>query len=621
MVHLDGHEPSALPVAGKACACGSGLSRANCCGLTLADVERLGEPRIDPALLDCLERAQAIDDVGAVGAAALAILEVAPAHRVALGALFNVVSGRGQKEAAAALAERAALLHRNDAVARLVAARFFIETADRPRAQIHARMLVRLAPEAAVSHYTMGTAFLLNNDGKAAEHHFRVALAFPVQRGPQVPVFEIEAGLALALRDQGLFEEARVIYARLLEADGARLAVLLSWAKLEEAAGNFAVAEGLLDRAAALAPHGALVAAARGALYRRMEQPERALAVLDTPRDPESGDEIGALLQKGQVLDSLGRYDEAFAAFEAGKRLLRDRSGQGYQRERAQALVASLRAFFTEGRGRLLPRAEHKLDSPQPIFIVGFPRSGTTLVEQTLSSHPQIAAGDELPIIHNVAERAARLLGSPLDYPQALSELWFGDRAGHVTVLRDLYLNEAARARAIDPAKRWFTDKMPLNETHLGLIHLLFPASPIIHLVRHPLDVVLSVFSNTLTHGFHCAYALESAAEHYALIAELIVQYRAALPLRYHEVRYERLVADQETVVRGMLDWIGEPFDARTLDFHTNRRPARTASYAQVTERLYSRSVHRYRPYLRHLAPVLPILQPAMARLGYTVDA
>ncbi len=90
-----------------------------------------------------------------------------------------------------------------------------------------------------------------------------------------------------------------------------------------------------------------------------------------------------------------------------------------------------------------------------------------------------------------------------LDYPQALSELWIGDRVGHVDMLRDLYLNEAAQMGAVNPSKRWFTDKMPLNETHLGLIHLLFPKSPIIHLVRHPLDVVLSVFTNALTHGFH----------------------------------------------------------------------------------------------------------------------
>ncbi len=161
---------------------------------------------------------------------------------------------------------------------------------------------------------------------------------------------------------------------------------------------------------------------------------------------------------------------------------------------------------------------------------------------------------------------------------------------------------------------------MPLNETHLGLVHLLFPQSPIIHLVRHPLDVVLSVFSNTLTHGFNCATSLETAAQHYALIADLIAHYREALPLRYHALRYEDLVANQEPQVRVLFEFIGEPFDPATLAFHENPRYARTASYAQVTEKLYDRSVYRYRNYLKHLEPVMPILAPAIERLGYTIE-
>ena len=140
------------------------------------------------------------------------------------------------------------------------------------------------------------------------------------------------------------------------------------------------------------------------------------------------------------------------------------------------------------------------------------------------------------------------------------------------------------------------------------------------HLVRHPLDVVLSVFSNGLTHGFHCAYALETAATHYALIADLIADYRAALPLHYHALRYEDLVADQETEVGRLFDFIGEAFDPAALSFHENPRYARTASYAQVTEKLYDRSVYRYRNYRKHLEPVIPILMPAIERLGYTVE-
>jgi hypothetical protein len=195
-----------------------------------------------------------------------------------------------------------------------------------------------------------------------------------------------------------------------------------------------------------------------------------------------------------------------------------------------------------------------------------------------------------------------------------------GDQREGLDNLRDFYLQRVRQAGILEPGARWFTDKMPLNETHLGLIALLFPASPIIHLVRHPLDVVVSVFSNQLTHGFYCAYELESAARHYALIADLIAHYRREMAMRYLPVRYEDMVDEQEATIRRMLDFIGEDFDESCVNFHQNRRYARTASYAQVTEKLYDRSRFRYRNYVKHLAPIVPILQPAIDRLGYVVE-
>jgi hypothetical protein len=148
---------------------------------------------------------------------------------------------------------------------------------------------------------------------------------------------------------------------------------------------------------------------------------------------------------------------------------------------------------------------------------------------------------------------------------------------------------------------------------------MMFPASPLIHVIRHPLDVVLSVFSNLLTHGYFCAYGLESIALHYVLVADLVEHYRHEMELRYLRVRYEDIVDDQAENVRLMLGFIGEDFDARCLDFHENRRYARTASYAQVSEKLYARSRYRYRNYLAQLEPVIPILQPVIERLGYEV--
>jgi hypothetical protein len=161
---------------------------------------------------------------------------------------------------------------------------------------------------------------------------------------------------------------------------------------------------------------------------------------------------------------------------------------------------------------------------------------------------------------------------------------------------------------------------MPLNETHLGLIALLFPEAPLIHVLRHPLDVMVSACSNQFTHGFFCAYDLLTAARHYVRVMDLVEHYRAEMTLRYMPVHYEDIVSEQESTVRAMLAFVGAGFQEACLTFHHNRRYARTASYAQVTEPLYDRSVYRHRHYRAQLEQVLPILRPVIERLGYTVD-
>ena len=213
-----------------------------------------------------------------------------------------------------------------------------------------------------------------------------------------------------------------------------------------------------------------------------------------------------------------------------------------------------------------------------------------------------------------------RMLNSPLAYPEALAELWMGDQHEGLDNLRDYYLQRVRQLGILTPEATWFTDKMPLNETHLGLIALLFPEAPLIHVLRHPLDVVLSVFSNHLTHGFYCASELETAARHYVRVMDLVESYRSEMTLRYLPIRYEDIVSDQEPSVRRVLDFIGADFDQRCLNFTENRRYARTASYAQVTEKLYDDSRYRYRKYRKHLEPVIAILEPVITRLGYTLD-
>ena len=602
----------------SACACGSGLPASLCCYLDLATAVR------DSAAADfastVARMGQAYHDREFVLAEHLAhtALRAAPGHRDALGGLYNICKDTDRIRAAEVLVRRMATLHPNDPMVRMNAALFFRGKGASAEAIAHGRALIRLAPTAAAAHVTMGLVFNGANQPVAAEHHARRALELG---GPADA--ETVGALAVALRGQGRFNEAREAFGEALEvADHEAAHLLIAWADLEEADGRLDAAEALLARATVLAPLDARIALGRAAVLRRRKAFHEALDILDALEARAPKDQAGALLMKerGQVLDALARHDEAFQAFTAFKQRNAARTGQVYAAEHAARQAALLKDFFSAERAPYLPHASVRTDTPQPIFVVGFPRSGTTLVEQTLTSSPAIAAGDELPILNGLIDRLPSLLGSEGHYPNALSELWTSDRASMVETLRDFYLNEAFRLGAARPGVPWFTDKMPLNETHLGLIHLLFPRSPIVHLVRHPMDVVLSVFTNGLTHGHHCASTLESAARHFALIAGLVAHYRAVLPMRHLAVRYEDLVRDQEDQVRRLFDFIGEPYDARALDFHENRRPARTASYAQVTEKLYDSSVFRYRRYRRHLAPVEAILRPWIAASGYELE-
>jgi hypothetical protein len=356
----------------------------------------------------------------------------------------------------------------------------------------------------------------------------------------------------------------------------------------------------------------------RAVLYGRVKDYDKALTTLDEIERRRAGGGLGPVeaSEKGRLLDRIGHRKEAFAAFAEAKRVLREITGLEYRADEAEALARRLKAFFVAPRLKILPRASIRSDVAQPIFVVGFPRSGTTMIEQTLSAHPMIAAGDELPVINELAGLMPRMFDSPLVYPDALAELWMGDRLEGLDSLRDYYLQRARQLGAFSEGAAWFTDKMPLNETHLGLIGLIFPKAPVLHAIPW------TSFSRSspLTHGFFCAYDLMSIARHYVLVMDLVEHYRREMELRYLRVRYEDVIDDQEARLREMLDFVGLAFDPRCLDFHENRRYARTASYAQVTEKLYGRSRLRYRAYREELAPVVSILEPTIRQLGYAID-
>jgi tetratricopeptide (TPR) repeat protein len=570
-------------------------------------------------LADRAAKALASGDSAAAEVGSLDALDIAPRSSGALWILYQIRRRAGHEDAALALLQRFVAVMPNNVHATQELAMLLFERGDMAAAEHHARNAVRLAPASPQSHNLMGMILTEAQRPHIGEFHYRRVLEISGARDPI-----LLANLAWNLKCQGRIAEARALYNESVAAAPGIFQTLFGWGQLEEADGNFAAARAKLDRAAEIRPDDPGLRVARATLLGREGKLAEALGELEPdPDGAKNGSSTGdsnALLEKGRILDRMGRYDEAFACFDGAKRLAREITGKRYLDRQAEEIADRLRQFFVSDRLRLMPLASVREGSAQPIFILGFPRSGTTLAEQALSSHPRISAGDELPFVNELSDMIPRLFGSPLSYPEAMAEFWMGDNRRGPDALRDAYLQKAELRGIIKPGSTYFTDKMPLNEMHLGLISLIFPRSPLIHILRHPLDVVLSVYSHHMTHGYFCANALETIARHYALVMDVVHHYRTQMALRYLPVRYEDMVEDMPGSVRRMLDFIGESFDERCVNFHDNRRLPHTPSYAQVTQKLYDRSRFRYRHYREHLEPVIPILKPAMDRLGYILS-
>ena len=485
---------------------------------------------------------------------------------------------------------------------------------ERVECETLARRALRQAPRHPRAHGILGLIFTETNRAAAGEYHFRRVIEIEGESA------RVLIHLANCLKILGKVDESEAAFQKALAIEPKNIDALLGFSRLEEARRNIPRAWELLQQASEASGGNADLGLQRAILYGREKKTD--LAVAELTKSQTAGKRLTAiaLLERGRLYDKMERYDEAWADFVEGKRLCREVQGRRYNEAAAKDLVSRLTKFFTRARMALLPRAGVNAQKPQPIFIVGFPRSGTTMVEQIITAHPRISAGDELAFVGDIARTAPRTLASELRFPECLADLWFGDNLMAMDQLRDTYLQRSEQLGIWEKDAKYFTDKMPLNETHLGLIHLMFPQSPIIHVRRHPLDVLISNFSNFLTHGFEQAFDVNTSAAHFGLIDNLVEHYRQQIDLKYLDVRYEDLVTEQERNVRRILDFLDVEFDPRCLSFHDNQRYARTASYAQVKEKLYDSSVNRYRKYRKHLDEAVGILKPSLDRQGYSAD-
>jgi hypothetical protein len=323
---------------------------------------------------------------------------------------------------------------------------------------------------------------------------------------------------------------------------------------------------------------------------RRAGRPRDALALLETIEIEAltRAQQVLALHALGDALDELGEASRAFAAWKRANEL----RGLRFEASALAERVDELCLRFTRDTFASLPRASHR--DQRPVFVVGAPRSGTSLVEQILSAHPRIACAGELDDVPRLA--------SGLDV-RSQSEL---DRAAA------RYL---AHLDALGPNALRVTDKLPHNAFHLGEIALLFPAARVIHVRRDPLDVGLSIYSRNF-HATH-DYATDLAAIGTFLreYERAMAHWREHLPLRVLDVAYEQLVASPEEHMRRMLEFLGLDWDPALLRFHESKRAVNTASYAQVRRPLYRSSIGRAASYAAELAPLRAALAHAAASI------
>jgi len=295
-------------------------------------------------------------------------------------------------------------------------------------------------------------------------------------------------------------------------------------------------------------------------------------------------------------MEDLADHAAAFERYSAGARL---RRGQiRYDADEMTAFVERTKALFT--RDFFAAHAVGGHQSDEPIFIVGLPRSGSTLVEQILASHSAVEGTMELSDIALIAGR----LGAA--YPTVLAGLGAPDLTG----MGGSYLEDAGVHRRL--GRRHFIDKMPNNFLHTGLIHLILPRARIIDVRRHPLGACFSAFKQHFAQGQAFSYDLGDLGRYYRDYVALMAHIDAALPARICRIIYEDLVEDTEHEVRRLLDHCGLPFEPECLAFYENDRAVRTVSSEQVRRPIFRDGLEQWRNYERWLGPLKQALGPAL---------
>jgi tetratricopeptide (TPR) repeat protein len=488
--------------------------------------------------------------------------------------------GRGRFEEAISLYEHVETKNPEELSAPYFLAIIDLETGKLGRALDRLRSLTRKAPDSFEAVFALAFTFGELGEWQLAADGYRRALVLK----PQSTAARF--ALAHALEVTGQLDDAVKHYRALAQLPLVRLRALIGVIRIKPSA---------------ISP---------------AQREEITVAARDETTPP--GLRIGLLFALGESLEASGRYDDAFRTFVQGNSLRRRHITESLDEapeiviqppsskaradhpEKAAArhaeMIGSHKTVFTpeflnshSGKGHA---------SSAPIFIVGMPRSGSTLIEQILSSHRNVDGLGEVPAVWRTIQGKF-----PLQYAHA------DPQPDHFHVLAENYL---ALQRGYGWRKSpFFVDKMLGNYLALGMIHLMFPNATILHAVRDPTDTCVSCFRQLFRTGNETTYDLSDIGAQYVRYREMMAHWEAVLPPgRIKSVRHEDLIANPEVKIRWLLEACGLKWDENCLRFHQTKRPVRTASVAQVREPIFTRSLDRWRKYADHLGPLFEAMGP-----------
>lgn len=299
-----------------------------------------------------------------------------------------------------------------------------------------------------------------------------------------------------------------------------------------------------------------------------------------------------------KAYDDSEQYDKAFRQLQSANQLYR--RTLDYHSDKNRAFVNRVIRVFDQRFFEA--RRDFGVGSTRPVFIVGMPRSGTTLTEQIIASHPDVYGAGELMKMHYMTSGIAKRFDTKVGYPEAMR---FLDKA-QVNELAQEYLDYIAD---MDSEALRITDKMPFNYRMLGILALAFPQAKIIHLKRDPLDVCLSCYFVKFKESLSFSYNLVELGHYYRDYERTMAHWRKVLSIPIMEIQYEDLVSDQERQSRALIEFCELPWDDRCLSFHKTDRPILTASSWQVRQPMYTSSVKRWQSYDKYLGPLKKILE------------